>query len=352
MFGGGFNSSKLKTNLRLCINRLKLLQKKKTELNVKARKEIAGYLAQNKDDRARIKVEHIIRDDYLIEAMECLELYCDLLLARIGLIETQKYCDEGLATPVCTLIWVAPRMQQDVAEFKQISDLLSAKFGKDFAQQARNNTNGAVDPRIKNKITLQQPSPFLVEQYLIEIANVHGINFEPRQDIIMGDDYMGPGSGGGGGGGGNALGAPPPAPGFASFEDFVSGPPQMNAPPLPPAAMNYSDTTSQGVASMPGSSMPGAKSAGGLPMPPGAGSAGSSSQGAPPPPPGLASLPYTPPAPPTAGQPQPPSYSESNFQMPNLPSVPSNSFPPNDVGSESVDFDDLNRRFEELKKRK
>ena len=23
--------------------------------------------------------------------MECLELYCDLLLARIGLIETQKY---------------------------------------------------------------------------------------------------------------------------------------------------------------------------------------------------------------------------------------------------------------------
>ena len=110
---GGFASSKLKTNLRLCINRLKLLQKKKSkllhafnslnplqtskisfflpaELNVKARKEIAEYLAQNKDDRARIKVEHIIRDDYLVEAMECLELYCDLLLARIGLIETQK----------------------------------------------------------------------------------------------------------------------------------------------------------------------------------------------------------------------------------------------------------------------
>ena len=26
--------------------------------------------------------------------MECLELYCDLLLARIGLIETQKYGNE------------------------------------------------------------------------------------------------------------------------------------------------------------------------------------------------------------------------------------------------------------------
>ena len=36
------------------------------------------------------QVEHIVRDDYLVEAMECLELYCDLVLARIGLIETQK----------------------------------------------------------------------------------------------------------------------------------------------------------------------------------------------------------------------------------------------------------------------
>ena len=36
------------------------------------------------------QVEHIIREDYLVEAMEMLELYCDLLLARFGLIETQQ----------------------------------------------------------------------------------------------------------------------------------------------------------------------------------------------------------------------------------------------------------------------
>ena len=36
------------------------------------------------------QVEHIIREDYLVEAMELLELYCDLLLARFGLIETMK----------------------------------------------------------------------------------------------------------------------------------------------------------------------------------------------------------------------------------------------------------------------
>jgi hypothetical protein len=42
MFSSGPNYNKLKTNLRLSCNRLKLLEKKKTETNQKARKEIAG----------------------------------------------------------------------------------------------------------------------------------------------------------------------------------------------------------------------------------------------------------------------------------------------------------------------
>ena len=90
MFKSGANYTKLKTNLRLCINRLKLLEKKKTELALKARKEIADYIALSKEDRARIRVEHIIREDYMVEAMEIIEMYCDLLLARFGLIQTTQ----------------------------------------------------------------------------------------------------------------------------------------------------------------------------------------------------------------------------------------------------------------------
>ena len=90
MFRSGPNYVKLQTNLRIAINRLKLLEKKKTEIALKARKEIADYIIAGKDDRARIRVEHIIREDYLVEAMELLEMYCDQLLARFGLIKTQK----------------------------------------------------------------------------------------------------------------------------------------------------------------------------------------------------------------------------------------------------------------------
>ena len=90
MFRSGPNYNKLWTNLRLAVNRLKLSEKKKTELAVKSRKEIADYLAAGKVDRARIRVEHIIREDYLVEAMELIEMSCDLLLARKGLIQTRK----------------------------------------------------------------------------------------------------------------------------------------------------------------------------------------------------------------------------------------------------------------------
>lgn len=61
MFASGPNYTKLKTNLRLSVNRLKLLEKKKTELVQKSRREIGEYIANGKYERAKIRVEHIIR---------------------------------------------------------------------------------------------------------------------------------------------------------------------------------------------------------------------------------------------------------------------------------------------------
>ena len=48
MFKAKFNDKKFKTNVRLCINRLKLVEKKKTEMALKARKEIADYIKISK----------------------------------------------------------------------------------------------------------------------------------------------------------------------------------------------------------------------------------------------------------------------------------------------------------------
>lgn len=56
-----------------------------------------------------------------MEAMEIVEIYCDLLLARFGILTQMKELDEGIAEPVFSLIWVAPRLQSDVSELKGFS---------------------------------------------------------------------------------------------------------------------------------------------------------------------------------------------------------------------------------------
>lgn len=53
--------------------------------------------------------------------MEIVEMYCDLLLARFGLVTQIKELDEGIAEAVSSLIWVAPRLQADV----QVSILIA-----------------------------------------------------------------------------------------------------------------------------------------------------------------------------------------------------------------------------------
>ncbi|XP_031620955.1 IST1 homolog isoform X2 [Contarinia nasturtii] len=373
MFSSGPNYSKLKTNLRLAVNRLRLLEKKKTELAQKSRKEIADYLSTGKIERAKIRVEHIIREDYLVEGMEVVEMYCDLLLARYGLLQQMKELDENIAEPVASLIWVSPRLQAEVEELRVIADILTTKYGKEYAEKARTATGEhTVSEKLMHKLSIQAPPKLLVEKYLIEIAKIYNIEYEPDPQVMkeegrpLGLDGMlidlQPGSNnlGGGGGGGNAqppmgfidFPQPPalpvlpqqtafnyPTPGSSSTH---SAPPfNYNIPPYPPLDQEKKDLNTQFLS-------------------------GENSNFPPPysvhPDDDVQNLNNTPkPQPRSKMSPPPPSASAPpsfNDDLSNLPNVPLDNLP--DVPSSSegnnnedeIDFDDLSRRFEELKKKK
>jgi vacuolar protein sorting-associated protein IST1 len=51
-----FNVARTKVQLKLAVNRLKLLQAKKTAVNQQLRREIAQLLEQDKEASARIRV--------------------------------------------------------------------------------------------------------------------------------------------------------------------------------------------------------------------------------------------------------------------------------------------------------
>ncbi|KAK3098259.1 hypothetical protein FSP39_017664 [Pinctada imbricata] len=381
MFSSGPNLNKLKTNLRLVINRLKLLEKKKTEMANKSRKEIADYISNGKDDRARIRVEHIIREDYLVEAMELLEMYCDLLLARFGLIQTQKELDPGLEEAIASIIWATPRLQADVQEFKVVSDQLIAKYGKEFGQACRTNELNNVNEKMMHKLGVQAPPKILIEKYMAEIAIVYKVPFEPDQSIMaqdevvlaenmlidLGDKKGGGSSGGPGGGilqpingGASAAGCyPPPQAPASNYPQAPSGyptpqgpstayPPPQGAYP-PPGQYQPSQMSDRKVPPV----LPNAPPVGGI----GAGGFVDPTQ---PPPPSQGKQSYddwlgVDPKKQVNNAPPAPGFTN----LPDLPAVPTNTLPDpgNSVGGESaggddVDFDDLTRRFEQLKKKK
>ncbi|KAH9492300.1 Vacuolar protein sorting-associated protein ist1 [Bulinus truncatus] len=355
MFKSGPNYTKLKTNLRLIINRLKLLEKKKTEMALKSRKEIADYISSGKEDRARIRVEHIIREDYLVEAMELLEMYCDLLLARFGLIQTQKELDPGLEEAIASIIWATPRLQSDVQELKFVTEEFARKYSPDFAQACRANSLSNVNEKIMHKLSVQAPPKSLVERYMVEIAKTYNVPFVPdlsimQQDEILlaenllidlgVDDKKNQGGPRGGTGVQQPLNYPQPVP--------PSAPMHFPAAPMggvPPA--------------LPNQPAHGSFSAYSPTHPP---SYNSGAHSAPQGPPNFDQLycnttkpPYPPGPSVSVPPPRPPLKNDDVF--PELPTVPSNTLPDlgNSVGGnsgEDVDFDDLTRRFEQLKKKK
>ncbi|XP_013178266.1 PREDICTED: IST1 homolog isoform X2 [Papilio xuthus] len=352
MFSTNPNYTKLKTHLRLAINRLKLLEKKKTELALKARKEIAEYIAAGKTERAKIRVEHIIREDYIVEAMEIVEMYCDLILARFGLVTQMKELDEGLAEAISSLIWVAPRLHTDVQELKIISDLLTAKYGKIYADACRSEDVNTISDKLKHKMSVQSPPKILVERYLIEIAKKYNVEYEPDEQVMREEE------------GRDALlidiNGPPMPPGFIGYPPQPPMPQMPSMPNLPgPTVQPFSYPSVQpsggkagGFIATPPTNYPSGPS--GSPMnynlPPGVDSKNLSNS-------------FLQPA--HVPTPQPRSRVPQNYfpELPELPSVPSDlplpsvpqsndNTPKDSSAPDEIDFEDLNRRFEELKKKK
>lgn len=180
MGGKKFDANETKTQLKLAISRIKL-QKNKKDNNIKNNKrEIAELLRNGKDESARIKVENIIREDFVIEAYEILELFCELLLARLGVIQISKDCPPDIREAVCTIIYAAPRT--DIKELGQIREQLIHKFGKEFGMASMSNKENCVNPRVVHKLSIQTPENYIVFQYLNEIAKSFGLEW--KHDLV------------------------------------------------------------------------------------------------------------------------------------------------------------------------
>ncbi|XP_034227065.1 uncharacterized protein LOC117636596 [Prunus dulcis] len=195
-FNKGFKAAKCKTLLKLTIPRIKLLRNRR-EIQIKQmRRDIAKLLETGQEATARIRVEHIIREENMMAAHEILELFCELIAVRLPIIESQRECPLDLKEAISSVCFAAPRCA-DLSELLQVQMLFASKYGKEFVSAATELIpDCGVNRQLIELLSVRAPSPEKKLKLLKEIAEEHELDwdpaaseaeiFKPHEDLLNG----------------------------------------------------------------------------------------------------------------------------------------------------------------------
>ncbi|KAI9071382.1 hypothetical protein K1719_046655 [Acacia pycnantha] len=113
----GFSSSKCKTAAKMAVARIKLLKNKREVVVRQMRRDIALLLQSGQDGTARIRVEHVMREQIL------------------SIIAKQRECPADLKEGIASLIFAAPRCSE-IPELLALKDIFEKKYGREFVSAA------------------------------------------------------------------------------------------------------------------------------------------------------------------------------------------------------------------------
>lgn len=142
------------------------------------RKEISQFLQAGQEAIARIRVEHIIREQNIWAAYEILELFCEFVLARVPIIESQKECPSELREAIASIIFAAPRCS-DIPDLLHIKNLFTTKYGKEFVSAVSElRPDSGVNRTIIEKLSVSAPSGEVKLKVLTNIAEEYGLTWD------------------------------------------------------------------------------------------------------------------------------------------------------------------------------
>ncbi|XP_042005972.1 uncharacterized protein LOC121754720 isoform X2 [Salvia splendens] len=174
-----FNAAKCKTLLKLTIPRIKLLRNRREAQLKQMRKEIANLLETGQEATARIRVEHIIREEKMMAAQEIVDLFCELIAVRLPIIEAQRECPLDLKEAISSVCFAAPRCA-DLPELLQAQQLFTGKYGKEFVIAATElMPECGVNRQLVELLSIQAPAPDVKLNLLKEIAKEHQLDWDP-----------------------------------------------------------------------------------------------------------------------------------------------------------------------------
>ncbi|KAG2591109.1 uncharacterized protein LOC120675299 [Panicum virgatum] len=176
----GFKPDKCKTSLRMAVARIKLLRNRKEAQVRQMRREVAQLLEANQDMTARIRVEHVIREEKFMQAYDLLEVYCELIVARLSIIDSQKACPIDLKEAIASVIFASMRCS-DVTELADVRKQFTSKYGKEFATAALEaRPDSGVNRLVIEKLSAGAPDIQTKIKTLTSIAEEHNIKWVPK----------------------------------------------------------------------------------------------------------------------------------------------------------------------------
>ncbi|XP_010530141.1 PREDICTED: IST1 homolog [Tarenaya hassleriana] len=203
-FNKGFKAAKCKTLLKLTTPRIKLLRNRREVQIKQMRREIAKLLETGQEATARIRVEHIVREEKMMAAQEIIELFCELMAVRLPIIESQRECPLDLKEAISSVCFAAPRCA-DLPELQQVQMLFVSKYGKEFVAAATElRPDCGVNRKLVELLSVCAPSPETKLKLLKDIAEEHELDWNPsateteffksHDDLLDGPKQFGGGS--------------------------------------------------------------------------------------------------------------------------------------------------------------
>lgn len=142
------------------------------------RRDIASLLQSGQDSTARIRIEHVIREENILAANELIELFCELIVARLTIITKQRECPADLKEGIASVIFAAPRCSE-IPELAALRDVFQNKYGADFVSAATDlRPNCGVNRMLIDKLSVRTPTGEVKLKVMKEIAQEHKIDWD------------------------------------------------------------------------------------------------------------------------------------------------------------------------------
>ena len=163
-------------------NRIQLQKNKTNNLIQQQTRGVAELLLNKKDGMARIRMEQIIRDGVQAEAMEIVELFTELLIARSTLCEvTPSLADApgDFREAVTSVAFASHRL--DIPELRTVTNMFRGHFGEaviDPITRCEGEYASSINTRLAQKLNMSVPEGRLILSQLQKVADDYRIDWK------------------------------------------------------------------------------------------------------------------------------------------------------------------------------